>query len=121
MATLTLPAGRLRHRILLERPTHTQNTTTGEMVPTWVSEGTVSAAIEPASAREFIAAQAVQSAIDTRITIRWRDDVAANWRATHMVNGVAGKVYNIHGALADLDSGREYLTLPCSTGTNTGE
>ena len=121
MATLTLPAGKLRHRVLLERPTYTQDTTTGEQVPSWTSEGTVSAAIEPASAREFIAAQAVQSAIDTRITIRYRDDVAANWRATHMVNGVPGKIYNIHGALTDKDSGREYITLPCSAGLNTGE
>lgn len=119
---MTLPAGKLRHRVLLERPTYTQDTTTGEMVPSWVSEGTVSAAIEPSSAREFIAAQATQSQIDTRITIRYREDVAANWRATHMVNGVADKVFNIHGVLADKDSGREYLTLPCSTGVNpTGE
>jgi SPP1 family predicted phage head-tail adaptor len=118
---MSLPAGKLRHRVLLESPTYTQNTTTGEMVPSWTSEGTVSAAIEPSSAREFIAAQATQSQIDTKIIIRFRDDVAANWRATHMVNGSPGKVYNIHGALTDKDSGREYLTLPCSTGVNTGE
>ena len=116
---MTLPAGKLRHRVLLARPTHTQNTTTGEQTTVWVSEGTVSASIEPLSAKEFIAAQAMQSQIDTRITIRYRDDVAANWRATHMVNGVAGKVYNIHGVLADKDSGREYLTLPCSSGVNS--
>lgn len=118
---MSLPSGKLRHRVKLERPTHTQNTTTGEMVPSWNDEGTVSAAIEPSSAREFAAAQAMQSQIDTRITIRYRDDVSANWRATHMVNGSPGKVYNIHGALTDRESGREYLTLPCSTGVNTGE
>lgn len=118
---MSFPAGRLRHRVLLERPTYTQDATTGEMVLSWTSEGTVSAAIEPSSAREFIAAQAVQSQIDTRITIRYRDDVVAAWRATHMVNGVAGKIYNIHGALPDKDSGRAYITLPCSSGVNNGQ
>jgi SPP1 family predicted phage head-tail adaptor len=118
---MSFPAGKLRHRVKLESPTYTQNTTTGEMALSWTNEGTVSAAIEPSSAREFAAAQAMQSQIDTRITIRYREDVAANWRATHMVNGSPGKVYNIHGALTDKDSGREYITLPCSTGVNTGE
>ncbi len=118
---MSLPAGKLRHRVALQSPSYTQDATSGEMVPSWTAEGTVSAAIEPVSAREFTAAQAVQSQIDTRITIRYRDDVSANWRALHMVNGVAGKVYNIHGALSDIDSGREYLTLPCSTGVNNGE
>lgn len=118
---MSLPAGKLRHRVKLERPTYSQNTTTGEMTPTWTDEGTVSATIEPSSAREFIAAQVTQSQIDTRITIRYRDDVAANWRATHIVNGSPGKIYNIYGALPDKESGREYLTLPCSSGVNSGE
>jgi SPP1 family predicted phage head-tail adaptor len=118
---MTLPAGKLRHRVKLERPTYAQNTTTGEQTLTWVTVATVSAAIEPMSAKEFISAQAMQSQIDTRITIRHRDDVAANWRATHMVNGGAWKIYNIHGVLADRESGLEYQTLPCSAGVNTGE
>lgn len=118
---MTLKAGRLRHRVALQSPTYTQDTTTGEMVPSWTAQGTVSAAIEPLSAREFLAAQAVQSQITTKIVIRYRDDVAATWRAVHMVNGVAGKVYNVHGAISDPDSGLEWLTLPCSTGVNTGE
>ncbi len=118
---MSLPAGKLRHRVKLESPTYSQNTTTGEMTPSWTDEGTVSASIEPSSAREFIAAQAAQSQIDTRIVIRYRDDVAANWRATHMVNGAPWAYYNIHGVLSDKESGREYLTLPCSTGVNTGE
>lgn len=118
---MSLPAGKLRHRVLLERPTYSQNTTTGEQTLTWASEGVVSASIEPSSAREFAAAQAMQSQINTRITIRYRDDVAASWRATHVINGLAGKVYNIEGALPDKESGREYLTLPCSTGVNDGE
>lgn len=115
---MSLRAGKLRHRILLQSPSYSQNGTTGEQTLTWVDEETVSASIEPLSAREFIAAQATQSQISTRIVIRWRDDVQPTWRAVHMVNGVAGKVYGIHGVLADIDSGREYATLPCSSDAN---
>lgn len=113
---MSLEAGRLRHRIVLQSPSYSQDATTGEMVPSWVLEGEAWAAIEPVSAREFISAQATQAQIDTRIVIRYRSDVAATWRATHR-----GKIYNIHGALADKESGLEYLTLPCSTGVNNGE
>lgn len=113
---MSLEAGRLRHRIVLESPTYTQDATTGEMVPSWFLEGEVWAAIEPVSAREFISSQTTQAQIDTRIVIRYRSDVSANWRATHR-----GKIYNVHGVLADKDSGLEYLTLPCSTGVNDGE
>jgi hypothetical protein len=31
-----------------------------------------------------------------------------------------GTIYNIHGVLPDKKSGREYLTLACSTGANDG-
>ena len=119
---MSISSGKLRHRVSLESPSYAKDTTTGEQILSWVSQGTVYAAIEPLSAREFIAAQSEQSQIDTRITIRYRDDIQATWRAIHMVNGVAGKVFNIHGVLADKDSGLEYLTLPCSSGPNpTGE
>lgn len=118
---MNLKAGPLRHRIRLDRPTYVQNTTTGEQTLTWVVVATVWARIEPLSAREFIAAQANQSEITARIVIRYRSDVLPSWRAVHMVNGVAGKVYNIHGVLADPESGLEWTTLPVSAGVNDGE
>lgn len=113
-------AGPLRHRVKLQSPTYTQDTTTGEQTLVWADVATVWAAIEPLSAREFIAAQSEQAQIDTRITIRQRN-VSTTWRAIHMVNGSPSKFYNIHGVLADKESGLEYLTLPCSTGVNDGE
>lgn len=104
-----LKAGNLRHRIALQRKQQTQNPQTGAMVTTWVTEATVPAAVEPLSAREFIAAQAVQSDVSVRIRVRYRPGITAAMRLLH-----DGKVYNITGVLADKDSGREYLTLPCS-------
>lgn len=114
---MSLEAGKLRHRVVLQSPSLAQDPVTGEMVASWVIEGEVWASVEPVSGREFIAAQSTQAQIDTRIVIRYRSDVAPTWRATHR-----GKIYDIHGVLADKDSGLEYLTLPCSTGVNaTGE
>lgn len=113
---MALSAGRLRHRIRIERPDYTQDPITGEMVLSWeLVVEKVPAAIEPLSAREFIAAQATQSAVTARIVIRQRDDVDATMRIIHR-----GRIYNIRGVLADPKSGLEYLTLPCSMGVNDG-
>ena len=101
--------GKLRHRITIQRKEQTQNPNTGAMTTTWVTEATVWAALEPLSAREFVAAQAVQSNVSVRITVRHRPGITAAMRILH-----EGKVYGITGVLADKDSGREYLTLPCA-------
>lgn len=113
-------AGKLRHRIALERPVYVQDPDTGaEALNAWVEVARVWAAIEPLSAREFMAAQAEQARVDTRLIIRSRE-VFTTWRAVHLVNGVAVKLFNIHGVLSDKDSGLDYLTLPCSSGVNDG-
>ena len=101
--------GKLRHRITLQRPGLSQDPQTGEMVPGWQDVATVWASIEPLSAREFIAAQAVQSDVSVRITMRYRPGITSAMRLLH-----DGKTYNITGVLADKGSGREYLTLPCA-------
>ena len=101
--------GKLRHRITLQRPGLSQDPQTGEMIPGWQDVAPAWASIEPLSAREFIAAQAVQSDVSVRITVRYRPDITAAMRLLH-----GGKTYNITGVLADKGSGREYLTLPCS-------
>ena len=103
-----LKAGNLRHSVTLQRKQQTQSPQTGALLTTWVTEATVWAAVEPLSAREFVAAQAVQSNVSVRITVRYRPGITAAMRILH-----DGKVYGITGVLADKDSGREYLTLPC--------
>ncbi|MEO8466248.1 MAG: phage head closure protein [Gammaproteobacteria bacterium] len=106
-----LDPGRLRHRITIERPVHTQNSTTGEITTTW--EAVVEnepAAVEPLSVREFIAAQSVQSAVTLRVVIRYRPGLTADMRVIH-----GDRVYDPQGWLPDPDSGIEYLTAPCSS------
>lgn len=124
---MTLAAGRLRHRVLIEQYVLAldsngdvaQDPETGETTGSWQELATVWAAIEPLSAREFLAAQATQSQVTARIVIRHRSDLDASMRLVHMVNGARGSVYNPAGFLADKDSGLEYLTIPVSAGVST--
>lgn len=121
---MTLPAGTLRHRIRIEQfvldvdsnGDVVQDPATGATRGQWVEFATTFAAIEPLSAKEFIAAQATQSKISARIVIRYRTGLDASMRFIHMVNNKRQALYDPHGFLADKDSGLEYLTIPVSTG-----
>lgn len=110
-----LQAGRLRHRIILQAPVETQDVSTGAMEVIWVNEARLWSAIEPLSAREFIASQAEQSKVIARITIRYTGNISPNMRLYHEAQN---KYYNIEGVLPDKDSGLEYITLPVSEGVN---
>lgn len=111
---MALAAGRLRHYIELQQPVTVVNTA-GEREQTWQSIGFMWAAVEPLSAREFVASQQIQSKVSTRITIRRYAGINQAMRIVHGLD-----VYNIEGILTDKDSGVEYMTLPCSTGINDG-
>lgn len=113
-----LNAGKLRHRLLIQRPVETQDANTGDMVLTWQDVASVWAAIEPLSVREFITAQVESSKVEARITIRYRADVNHQMRLVHLAKD---KIYNIEGVLSDKNSGLEYLTLPCSEGVRYSE
>lgn len=126
---MSLDAGKLRHRVRLERLDYlldsngnaVQDPATGETPREWQEVATVWAEIAPISGREFIMSQAIQSQVTARLTIRYRDDVDASMRAVHVRKGRPDVVYNIKATLADVESGLEYLTLPCSTGTGNGQ
>jgi len=110
-----IAAGRLRHRVLIQNAVESQDPSSGAPITTWVDLATVFAEIVPSSVREFVAAQAIDSEVTTRITIRHRAGVTDKSRIIHR-----GQIYNVHGVLADPVSGLEYLTLPCSEGVNDG-
>ena len=113
---MAMASGKLRHRVRIEEQVHATDEDTGAVSTSWQFVAVVWAAIEPLSAREFIAAAATQSAITARITIRYRPGMRASMRILH-----GSSIYNIQGVLPDLESGREYLTLPCSAGVNDGQ
>lgn len=105
-----LKAGRLRHRLRLVQPVTVQDAT-GTLTTTWQTVKTLPAAIEPLSVKDFITAQQLKSQITARIVIRFDPAINPTMR---LVCPVTGTVYQIHGALPDPVSGREYLTLATS-------
>lgn len=122
---MSIAAGRLRHRVRIERLVPVldsdgeviQDPGTGEVLREWTMLGEAWAAIEPLSAREFIMSQEMQSKVEARIIVRRQDyEINAADRVTHL--GMTEKVYNVAGVLEDKDSGLEYLTLPCSRGVS---
>lgn len=110
-----MQAGKLNKRILLQRPVKVQSPTTGAVTDDWADVKKLWASVVDLSARDLVAAQAGQSEVTTRITIRWRDDITDKHRIIYR-----NRIYNIAGVLEDDKSGKEYLTLPCSRGVNDG-
>lgn len=107
-------AARLRHRVTLQAITTTRDSD-GAVIETWEDvAASLPAEIVPLSGREFVAAQAVQAGVTTRITIRERADVAAKMRIMH-----GGLAYNIRAVLPD-PTLRRHITLMCETGVNDG-
>ncbi|WP_447896045.1 phage head closure protein [Vreelandella sp. GE22] len=114
-----MKAGQLRHRCTIERPAEVQDEDTGGMVPGWELVGKAWMAIEPASVRAFIAAQAAQSEVKGQLVMRFNAGERMGIDSTMRVR--KGRyIYNIEGVLPDNRSGREYLTLPYSEGVNDG-
>lgn len=121
MATHTLSAGRLRHRISLQRKTAVldsngdvvQDQNTGEVLYAWSELAQLWAAIEPLSGREFIQSQGVQSRVSGRMVIRYYPNINAGMRILH-----GNDIFNIEAVLRDKDSGIEYMTLLTSEGVN---
>ena len=102
-------AHRLRHRITIERKTAGADAW-GQPVETWETVATiVPAEVWPLSGREFVAAQAEQAGITTRITILYRAGIESAMRITH-----DGKTYNIRAVLPD-PTLRRHLTLMCES------
>lgn len=102
-------AGKLRHRITIEQPVTTRDGI-GGVVRGWATFMTVWAEVVPLSGREFLAAQATQSSVNARITIRYVHGVTDLMRVIHRE-----QVYSIHAVLPD-PTFREHLTLMCETG-----
>jgi SPP1 family predicted phage head-tail adaptor len=75
-------AGKLRHTIVIERSTFTQNEF-GEPILAWDAIEVVAASIEPLNGREYYAAQALQSEVTTKIRLRYLPGILPSDRVTH--------------------------------------
>lgn len=107
-------AARLRHRVTLQQIVQTRDSD-GAVIEDWddLIVG-LPAEVWPQSGREFVAAQAVQAGVTTRITIRATAAVKAKMRILH-----EGAAYNIKAVLPDPTFAR-HLTLVCETGVTDG-
>jgi SPP1 family predicted phage head-tail adaptor len=101
-------AHRLRHRITIGRKT-TGADAWGQPVETWETVAIAPAEVWPLSGREYIAAQAEQAGVTTKITIRYQVGIEPEMRIMH-----DGMAYNIKAVLPD-PTGRRHITLMCES------
>ena len=64
-------AGKLRHRLIVERLLSSQNTTTGEVADTWAFACTYWALVEPLSGDELFESRRVQPEVTHTVTLRY--------------------------------------------------
>lgn len=105
---------RLRHRGTIEQKTSTRDEWGGTIEAWEAFAENVPAEIVPLSGREFVAAQAVQAGVTTRITIRYMAGIVSAMRFVH-----GADIYNIKAVLSD-PTLRRHITLMCEQGVNDG-
>lgn len=107
-------AGRLRHVIVVERQVEVQDSN-GDHYREWQYVTSVRAEIKPMSGRELLLAQQVQSNVSVNIVTRYNALIDSTVRLRH-----GGFVYNVQAVIPDPESGMEWQTMRCETGTNDG-
>lgn len=104
-------AGRLNQRVLIQAPPTGQDEN-GEPLTTWIDFVTdtpdhkVWASITDISGREFVAAEAGQNKVQTKIGIRYRAGILPSMRVVHGTD-----TYNIEAVLGQ---DKRSLLLMCS-------
>ena len=113
-------AGTLRTRVTIEHLVtgSPDKTAIGETDAAWATYATVYAHIQPILGREFMAAEAVQSKVDTKIRVRYMPGVTAGITAKMRISA-GGTIYAIEAAINVDNRNIEWL-LMCSTGANQG-
>jgi SPP1 family predicted phage head-tail adaptor len=109
-------AGRLRRRLTVDEPITSRNDT-GEELVTWVTRGTIWAAIEPGKGKEDLVANQITADTDTRIVVRWSgfsNGINAKWRFVHQ-----GVKYNIE-SISHKNLGQREIEFMCKSGLNDG-
>lgn len=112
--TTNVSSGPLRYQVQLQSPVVQVDDASGEPVITdWLDEEKVWAAIESLTGREWLASAEWRAGVDTRIRIRWREDVTNQWR---VVRG--SKIWNIAAVLPKWE-GMSEVHLLCGEGVIT--
>lgn len=104
--TVAIEAGRLRHRVRIERPENQQSSGLGEVAQTWRLVAHRWAEVEPLSGRELLAAQQVQSAVTHRVRLRHCAALSPAMRVLHR-----GRALHIESVIHTAERGRETILL----------
>jgi SPP1 family predicted phage head-tail adaptor len=76
-------AGKMRHRVTIQKPVESQNTY-GEPEVRWQNVATaVQCSIEPLRGREYFSSRQDNSEVDSRIEMRFRNDISAKQKIVH--------------------------------------
>ncbi len=110
---MKIKAGDLRQLVTLQRPVNQVNEK-GRRITGWEDAATVHAGKADVSGREFYVAQAHHAEDVVTFTLRWREDVTAEWRLVHR-----GAVYNIL-EVNHLGYMRDFMRLKCRMVTGEG-
>jgi len=102
----SIKAGDLRCTVTLQRPVRLINDR-GRPITRWEDVATVRAGRAEVSGREFWVAQAYHAEDVVTYTLRWREDVRADWRLIHR-----GTAYNIL-EVNHLGDMRDFMRLKC--------
>ena len=109
-------AGRLRHRLTIQKPVISQNDI-GEEIIVWTDVQTVWAAIYPVKGSEALRANQILAEMDTRINIRnpsFLDELNAKWRGIHK-----NTIYDFV-SIANIETGNELIEIMAKSGLNNG-
>jgi SPP1 family predicted phage head-tail adaptor len=103
---MVMRAGGLRHRIVIQEATETQNSF-NEAVPVWSTFAERYASLVPQSGREFIAASQIVPELQALITLRWVNGVTPKMRVQ-----MGTRVFDILAVL-DLEGRNREMQLAC--------
>ncbi len=111
MARLTLAAGALNRRVIIEQPVETRDPNYSAVTRTWQTLATVWAAVEPLQGRELERNREMGSEITLRVRVRYSTTTAAVTSKARINHG--GRLYEIQAVLNPMDD-RQQLHLLCA-------
>jgi SPP1 family predicted phage head-tail adaptor len=122
-----MESGKLRHKIILQRPVDTRDAL-GGITQSWEDWLTIRAEILPLAAREQWQAQQIAAETDARIRIRYRPGIDARVRVKHLRASGSPQLfdyYDLTGDPIDVGGRKKELHLMCvrrsAEGFRTGD
>ena len=97
--------GRLRHKIIIEKPTETTSDT-GDVIQSWAEFATVWAEVTPLRGREYWASKQITSEITGKIKIRYLNGITQKMRVKF-----DSRIFNIEAVLNPNEKNIETILL----------